>query len=58
MVNHSKKKYNVKTKVISIDEKPHLVLVAARDIEIGEELLYDHGERSKEVTEAFPWLLN
>ena len=58
MINHSKRKYNVRTKVMSIKEKPHLVLVAAREIEVGEELLYDYGERSKEVTKVFPWLLD
>lgn len=58
MINHSRKNFNVKTKVVSIKENPHLAFVAARDIEVGEELLYDYGERSKEVTEAFPWLLD
>jgi len=36
--------------------KPYLILVAARDICIGEELLYDYGDRSKEAIEAHPWL--
>jgi len=27
-----------------------------RDIEPGEELLYDYGDRSKESLEAHPWL--
>ena len=44
-------------KVIAVDSKPHIGLMASRDIEVGEELLYDYGERSKEVTDVFPWLL-
>lgn len=58
MFNHSRKKFNVKTKVIVIEGKAHLGLVASRDIEVGEELVYDYGVRNKEVTEAFPWLLD
>ena len=58
MVNHSRKKFNVRTKVISIQQKSCLILVAAKDIQVGDELLYDYGERSKEVTKTFPWLLD
>ena len=39
-----------------LDKTPRLFLVARRHIDIGEELLYDYGDRSKETMEAHPWL--
>jgi len=56
LVNHSRLKFNCQTKVVEVEGQPHLILVAARDIKIGEELLYDYGDRSKESLEAYPWL--
>ncbi|XP_061763819.1 N-lysine methyltransferase KMT5A-A [Nerophis ophidion] len=55
LINHSKKG-NCQTKVHDIQGVPHLILVAARDIEDGEELLYDYGDRSKASIAAHPWL--
>ncbi|KAJ8380259.1 hypothetical protein SKAU_G00010370 [Synaphobranchus kaupii] len=55
LINHSKNG-NCQTKLQDINEKPHLILVASRDIEEGEELLYDYGDRSKEAIAAHPWL--
>ncbi|KAG5840213.1 hypothetical protein ANANG_G00186450 [Anguilla anguilla] len=55
LVNHSKAG-NCQTKLHGINGKPHLILVASRDIEKGEELLYDYGDRSKESIAAHPWL--
>ena len=56
LLNHSKAKANCMTKTVGIYDKPHLILVAKRDIKIGEELLYDYGDRSKSSLEAHPWL--
>ena len=56
LVNHSRKTPNLVTKVITNGESPRLFLIAKRDIESGVELLYDYGERSKEILKAFPWL--
>ena len=56
LVNHSRLKFNCATKVVDVDNKPRLILVAARDITVDEELLYDYGDRSKESLEAYPWL--
>lgn len=42
LVNHSWHP-NSKTKVIMVDGTPHLCFFALRDIEIGEEILYDYG---------------
>ncbi|PIK45655.1 putative N-lysine methyltransferase SETD8-B isoform X2 [Apostichopus japonicus] len=55
LLNHSKTG-NCCTKLVPIQSKPHLILVAKRDIKNGEELLYDYGDRSKEVLESHPWL--
>lgn len=55
LVNHSKKG-NLKTRTFLVEESPHLVLFADRDIEPGEELSYDYGDRRKTVLESHPWL--
>ena len=56
LLNHSRTAPNVYTKVIPIDDKPFLCLLAARDIAVDEQLEYDYGERSKSVMESHPWL--
>ena len=56
LINHSRKNSNCQPKVFVIRDQPRLVLVALRDIDVGEELAYDYGERRKEILEAFPWL--
>ncbi|XP_067862332.1 N-lysine methyltransferase KMT5A-A [Heptranchias perlo] len=55
LINHSKNG-NCQTKLHDFNGKPHLILVASRDIEKGEELLYDYGDRSKASIAAHPWL--
>ncbi|GAA6224693.1 N-lysine methyltransferase KMT5A-like [Lates japonicus] len=55
LINHSKTG-NCQTKLHAIDGTPHLILVASRDIEAEEELLYDYGDRSKASISAHPWL--
>ncbi|XP_068430875.1 N-lysine methyltransferase KMT5A-A [Clinocottus analis] len=55
LINHSKTG-NCQTKVHDINGVPHLILVASRDIDEGEELLYDYGDRSKASIAAHPWL--
>ena len=56
LVNHSRLQFNCCTKVVDVDDRPRLILVASRDITVDEELLYDYGDRSKESLEAYPWL--
>ncbi|KAH3736572.1 N-lysine methyltransferase KMT5A-like isoform X3 [Dreissena polymorpha] len=44
LVNHGKgKEQNCKMKCIEVNKKPYLCLFAQRDIQTGEELLYDYG---------------
>ena len=56
LINHSRQNANLKTKVISYHGLPHLIFIAKIDIEIGTELLYDYGDRSKTNIAANPWL--
>ncbi|KAF7650722.1 hypothetical protein LDENG_00121600 [Lucifuga dentata] len=55
LINHSKNG-NCHTKLHDINGVPHLILVASRVIDEGEELLYDYGDRSKASIAAHPWL--
>lgn len=55
LINHSKNG-NCQTKLHDINGVPHLILVASRNIDQGEELLYDYGDRSKASIAAHPWL--
>lgn len=55
LINHSKTG-NCQTRLHAIDGTPHLILVASKDIEAEEELLYDYGDRSKASISAHPWL--
>ncbi|MEE6504134.1 hypothetical protein FKM82_005071 [Ascaphus truei] len=57
LINHSKTG-NCHTKLHDINNIPHLILIASRDIKAGEELLYDYGDRSRSSIEAHPWLKN
>ncbi len=56
LLNHSKANANCCTKVVGIGNRPYLILVAARDVDVGEELLYDYGDRDKATLQAHPWL--
>ncbi|CAI5667594.1 N-lysine methyltransferase KMT5A-A isoform X1 [Oreochromis niloticus] len=55
LINHSKNG-NCQTKLHDINGVPHLILIASRNIDKGEELLYDYGDRSKASIAAHPWL--
>lgn len=55
LLNHSKKG-NLRTRTFLVKESPHLVLFADRDIQPGEELCYDYGDRRKTALESHPWL--
>ena len=55
LFNHSSK-FNCRTKVFVVDSKPHLILMASRDIQKGEEMTFDYGDRKNSSIESFPWL--
>ena len=56
LLNHSRLKPNCETKVFNYRGTPHLIILAARDIAPGEELLYDYGDLSKSSLQSHPWL--
>ena len=56
MLNHSSKKANLQPKVVYYHGTPRVVFLAKRDILLGEELLYDYGDRSPQTIEENPWL--
>ncbi|CAJ0941525.1 unnamed protein product, partial [Mesorhabditis belari] len=58
LINHSALRPNLKTKVVEVDSSHHLILIAKRDIEEGEELLYDYGDRDPLNIAHSPWLVN
>lgn len=55
LVNHSRSG-NLAPKIIEIEDRPHLLLVARFDILPGKELLYDYGDRSSLSLKYHPWL--
>ncbi|XP_055532978.1 histone-lysine N-methyltransferase PR-Set7 [Wyeomyia smithii] len=55
LVNHSRNG-NLMTKTVSLNNRPHLVLIAKEDIAEGVEVTYDYGDRSKEALQHHPWL--
>lgn len=57
LINHSRNG-NLVTKTLFLDGIPRLILIAKENIAIGEELLYDYGDRSKEALKNYPWLAN
>ena len=56
LINHSIKDQNVRPRVMKHRGYPRIVFVAKRDIGVGEELLYDYGDRSAKSLEDHPWL--
>lgn len=59
LINHSAIQANVIPKVVEVKAaKVSLYCKALRDIECGEELMYDYGERNIDIVKANPWLRN
>lgn len=64
LINHSRRHPNLTTTAYDVNEPtqrdyrpdPRLALKASRDIKMGEELLFDYGERDPDVIAANPWL--
>jgi histone-lysine N-methyltransferase SETD8 len=56
LINHSRKSPNCRTKLFVLNNKPHLIFLALRDIMPNEELLYDYGETDREAIKTHPWL--
>ena len=56
LINHSKKKANLIAKVFDFDPSPRVIFISACDIPRGSELLYDYGDRRKDILADHPWL--
>ena len=56
LISHGKKDANIEMKVFVVGDAPLVVFLASRDVAIGEEILYDYGEKRKEVLQNNPWL--
>ena len=57
IVNHSTSKHaNSLAKLFKLNGKPHIIIVAARDIYAGEEICYDYNETNREAINCNPWL--
>ena len=57
LINHSRRNPNLKPKIVTVSAYPRLIFIANHYIGPGTELLYDYGEKRKEVIDANPWLL-
>ena len=58
LVNHSKKRPNLKPIKHVHNNKPRIMFKAITDIEEGSELLYDYAETSRATIAALPWMKN
>lgn len=57
MANHSWKKFNAVMSRQVIEGKPYLVLIAAKDIEVGHEIRYNYGDEVVQHDgDKYPWL--
>ena len=56
LLNHSKSAVNCATRLVNVKNRPYLILETIRDVQAGEELLYDYGERSKDIIQFHQWL--
>ena len=55
-INHANHQYNAKTIVVRVESRPHLYIIATRDLVNGEEILYDYADRRENVVKDHPWL--
>ena len=52
------KRERANLQIVEFSGNVYLVLIARRDIEEGEELLYDYGDRAPATITENPWLVN
>lgn len=57
LVNHSHLSPNARVDVIYFNDTLHLALFATSNINVGDEILYDYGDKRKSVLISNPWLL-
>ena len=55
LINHSRKG-NVKPNIFSSDGRPFVYFESICEIMPGKELLYDYGDRRRDVVKSLPWM--
>ena len=58
LLNHSRKHPTCVPKVVEVDGTPRVIFLANHNIQVGQEVTFDYGDRSKESLAACPWLAN
>jgi histone-lysine N-methyltransferase SETD8 len=56
LINHSKKKFNIAAQRHMYKDTPRLIFLATRDIDAGEEILFDYNETRPAMIKKCPWL--
>jgi len=56
LINHSRSSPNMKVEFIAAPTRIHVCFFALRDIRAGEELLFEYGDKRRDVVRALPWL--
>lgn len=56
LVNHHRRMANLRPNLFTFNGDPHIIFSAKREINVGEQLLYDYGDRSKSSIKHHPWL--
>ena len=58
LINHSRQHSNLIPQVVEddIDGKSRVIFKSSKDVNVGDELLYDYGERRRECMKELPWL--
>ena len=56
-INHSRKRPNLVPRLKVVQGVPRIIFKAKVDLEPGTELLFDYGDKRRDVVDANPWLL-
>ena len=57
-INHSRKNANLLPRLVPINNQPRILFFASREIQEGEELVYDYNDHTSEAVASHPWLTN
>ena len=57
LLNHSRKQANAKKELVEVAKnQPRIIIRAKKDIAVGQEIVYDYGDKTKASLKANPWL--
>ena len=57
-INHSRKNANLLPRLVPINNQPRILFFSSREIQEGEELVYDYNDHTSEAIASHPWLTN